>query len=104
VGGGLNASTSLLPPAMIRVCAVARRKAGRTRSASDERRGLQALKVGAHSQTRRPAWRRNLWEGVRDGVRGRCLCRLADELHDQPNLEKTLARIVESAVAVVGCD
>ena len=30
--------------------------------------------------------------------------RLAHELHDQTNLEQTLARIVESAVAVVGCD
>ena len=30
--------------------------------------------------------------------------RLADELHNQTNLEQTLASIVESAVAVVGCD
>lgn len=30
--------------------------------------------------------------------------RLAHELHDQTNVEQTLARIVESAVAVVGCD
>jgi GAF domain-containing protein len=30
--------------------------------------------------------------------------RLAHELHNQTNLEQTLARIVESAVAVVGCD
>ena len=30
--------------------------------------------------------------------------RLAHELHDQPNLEKTLEKIVESAVTVVGCD
>ena len=30
--------------------------------------------------------------------------RLAHELHDQTNLEQTLASIVESAVAVVGCD
>ena len=30
--------------------------------------------------------------------------RLAHELHDQTNVEQTLAKIVESAVAVVGCD
>ena len=30
--------------------------------------------------------------------------RLAHELHDQTSLEQTLARIVESAPAVVGCD
>jgi len=30
--------------------------------------------------------------------------RLAHELHQQPNVEKTLERIVESAAAVVGCD
>jgi hypothetical protein len=30
--------------------------------------------------------------------------RLAHDLHEQPNLEKTLERIVESAAAVVGCD
>ena len=30
--------------------------------------------------------------------------RVAHELHDQTNVEQTLARIVESAVAVVGCD
>jgi GAF domain-containing protein len=30
--------------------------------------------------------------------------RLAHELHDQTNVEKTLERIVESAAAVVGCD
>jgi GAF domain-containing protein len=30
--------------------------------------------------------------------------RLAHELHDQTNVEHALARIVESAVAVVGCD
>ena len=30
--------------------------------------------------------------------------RLAHELHDQTNVEQTLARIVEAAVAVVGCD
>jgi GAF domain-containing protein len=30
--------------------------------------------------------------------------RLAHELHDQTNLEQTLARIVEAAVVVVGCD
>jgi GAF domain-containing protein len=30
--------------------------------------------------------------------------RLAHNLHDQPNLEKTLKKIVESAPAVVGCD
>jgi GAF domain-containing protein len=30
--------------------------------------------------------------------------RLAHELHDQTNLEKTLEKIVESAPAVVGCD
>ena len=30
--------------------------------------------------------------------------RLAHELHEQPNVEKTLERIVESAAAVVGCD
>jgi transcriptional regulator with GAF, ATPase, and Fis domain len=30
--------------------------------------------------------------------------RLAHELHDQTNVEQTLARIVECAVAVVGCD
>jgi GAF domain-containing protein len=30
--------------------------------------------------------------------------RLAHELHDQTNVEQTLARIVEAAVTVVGCD
>jgi GAF domain-containing protein len=30
--------------------------------------------------------------------------RLARDLHDQPNLEKTLEKIVESAVAALGCD
>jgi len=30
--------------------------------------------------------------------------RLADDLYEQPNLEKTLQKIVESAVAVLGCD
>ena len=30
--------------------------------------------------------------------------RLAHDLHDQPNLEKTLEKIVESAVAALGCD
>ena len=30
--------------------------------------------------------------------------RLALELHDQTNLEKTLEKIVESAAPVVGCD
>jgi GAF domain-containing protein len=30
--------------------------------------------------------------------------RLAHDLNDQPNLEKTLEKIVESAVAVLGCD
>jgi GAF domain-containing protein len=30
--------------------------------------------------------------------------RLAHELHDQTNVEQTVARIVEAAVAVVGCD
>ena len=30
--------------------------------------------------------------------------RLAHDLYDQPNLETTLDKIVESAVAVLGCD
>ena len=30
--------------------------------------------------------------------------RLAHDLYDQPNVEKTLEKIVESAVAVLGCD
>jgi transcriptional regulator with GAF, ATPase, and Fis domain len=58
----------------------------------------------------------NAWRNRRTGLAAKPLeapsmnseadafARLALELHDQTNLEKTLEKIVESAAAVVGCD
>ena len=45
-----------------------------------------------------------LWRESRMESEADAFARLAHELHDQPNVEKTLERIVESAAAVVGCD
>ena len=47
----------------------------------------------------RTLWRESQMESEADAF-----ARLAHELHDQTSVEQTLARIVEAAVAVVGCD
>ena len=45
-----------------------------------------------------------LWRESRMDFDADAFARLAHDLYDQPNLEETLERIVESAVAVLGCD
>jgi GAF domain-containing protein len=45
-----------------------------------------------------------LWRESRMDLDADAFARLAHDLHDQPNLEKTLDKIVESAVAALGCD
>ena len=45
-----------------------------------------------------------LWRESRMDFDADAFARLAHDLYDQPNLETTLDKIVESAVAVLGCD
>jgi GAF domain-containing protein len=45
-----------------------------------------------------------MWREPRMESEADAFARLAHDLHEQPNLEKTLEKIVESAAAVVGCD
>jgi transcriptional regulator with GAF, ATPase, and Fis domain len=45
-----------------------------------------------------------LWRESRLDFGADAFARLAHDLYDQPNLEKTLEKIVESAVALLGCD
>ena len=78
---------------------------GHAGRASDNHRGQRTLKGRpVVSEPVFPPSGGTLWRESRMDFDADDFARLAHDLYDQPNLETTLDKIVESAVAVLGCD